>query len=754
MGNLKIVGTDELVETRLTESDSTTSIEAGLTVDKDTFNRSLSGHIQRQFQFNKDAREEAGIEDDILNSTRAYNAKYSPKDLTRIKSGSKIFVNLTATRCRVACSWIRDILQSAKFKPYSLSPTTKPDIPATAKRVIEEALDKEFGMLLEEATEEQTTETAQASIRELNKNKRDYADAIAEDINEQAKYELKKIERKVDDELEAGGWDTALSQFIEDFTILPTAFMKGPVITKRKALTWVNGKPVEQYKYVYVNKRISPLDMYPSPNATAINDGNLIEHIRLSRGELDNLRDLDAYDSEAIERVLTDATPLSSTSSYLFNSAVENEKAEEEKRGTDNKANTDVLHGLHYFGSAPAKVLKEWGMTDEELGSAGDTKEIEIEAIWVEGEVVKCIINDDPLLRRPYYKASWQNIPGSFWGRSLPSIMESEQRMCNATARSLSNNMGISSGPQMEVYIDRLADAGDITEVYPMKIWQVMSDPTGAGGRAVQWFQPPSNAKELLAVFQDFEKKADDAIGIPKYAHGNEQLGQAAQTATGLSMLLESSSKSIKDAIRNIDYGLIKPRIEYQFYWHMLNDDEDTYTGDIDVVVTGSSTITIHGAEQLRRNEFLQITANEIDQGIIGVEGRAVILREVSKDLNLPDNAVPTPLELKKKEKEKEAMQAQAAEQEKAELEKSLAATRLQVDGQKEMHQGTLQVKAIELELKKQKQDIETQLKALELQSKNDVEIRKDQTKKEEAAIKDLSNKREAAIKLRTGEGF
>ena len=341
-----------------------------------------------------------------------------------------------------------------------------------------------------------------------------------------------------------------------------------------------------------------------------------------------------------------------------------------------------------------------------------ENKYWEIEAILVGTEVIKCKLNDDPLKRRPYYKASYQNIPGAFWGRSLPSLMRDIQRMCNACARALASNMGLAAGPQIELYIDRLADAGDIEEIKPLKIWQVTNDPTGAQGRAINFFQVPSIANELLGVYEKFEQKADDATGIPRYSYGNERVGGAAQTASGLSMLLESATKSIKDAIRHIDVGLIVPRVEYQFFWNIIKN-KVPYTGDIDVLALGSSTLTMKGAQTAKRQEFLQITANENDQRLMGPECRAELLRQLGKDLGLTAKIVPSRLELRKKIEEEKAQQQQMmemqAQQQQGGSNASLEATRMQIEGQERMHQQTQAIKAKELELKEMK-DIDNAL--------------------------------------------
>jgi hypothetical protein len=47
----------------------------------------------------------------------------------------------------------------------------------------------------------------------------------------------------------------------------------------------------------------------------------------------------------------------------------------------------------------------------------------------------------------------------------------------------------------------------------------------------------------------------------------------------------------------------------------------------------------------LRRNEFLQATANPIDAQIVGIPGRAEILRETAKDLNMDTTRIVPPRE-------------------------------------------------------------------------------------------------------------
>jgi hypothetical protein len=718
-----------------------------------TFYSALSGHLASRFQEFKDARFNSGIETEIVNSQRAFNSQYNPRDLAKIKAGggSEIFMAVTNTKCRAIASWIKDILMNPNVDSFMIEPTPLQDLPGDLKQKIEEEINAEMEerkRVADEAAQAPPPEEgqpqppqpvskvqeAEKTLREVNQLRRDISDAVYEEIKKEGLFQIKQIERLIKDQLIEGKWVEALSDFIDDFVVSPTAIMKGPVIVKNKKLTWVNGEPVVSEDYVFENKRVSALDFYPSPSSTTIEDGDCLEHVRYSKSDIRAMKGMPFYKNDMIDKVLED--PISN----WFNiSSIEDDKAEIEKRGTEHEMNKDVIHGIHYFGKVTGELLLEWGGEESEFDISDPTEEYEVEVLMVGPEVIKCQINDDPLSRRPYYKASFCNIPGSFWGRSLPSIIEDDQRMCNATARSLADNLGLSSGPQVELYIDRLADAGEITDIHPHKIWQLTSDKTGGGGRAINFFSVPSNAAELLNVYDSFEKKADDASGLPKYAHGGSQGQGAAATAHGLSMLLESASKSIKNAIRNIDYGLIVPRVQYQFYYNLLKNPDLNYTGDVVVNALGSSALTIKGSQQLRRNEFLTATANPTDMAVLGVEGRAEILRVMADDLGLGKNIVPDNLELKRKAEEQTKRAQEEAQAQGSEKEIGLKATQLQVEGQMAMHQETQAVKKMELDHKARMDDILSRIKILEIEQRGEESAASREHKSQDTRVKEAN---------------
>ena len=260
----------------------------------------------------------------------------------------------------------------------------------------------------------------------------------------------------------------------------------------------------------------------------------------------------------------------------------------------------------------------------------------------VNNTVIRAVLNYDPLARKPYYLASYEAKPGSVDGKGVTDLCRDSQAMVNATARALANNMGISSGPQVGVNISRLPTGEDITEMHPWKIWQFQSSEYNDGSQPLQFFQPNSNANELMAVFEKFSERADEDTMIPKYMTGGHTPG-ASRTSSGLSMLISNAGKGIKQVISNIDQNVIIPAIERLYHDNLRYSEDPDLVGDVNINARGASSLVVKEAEAIRRNEFLQLVLNSpVAQEIVGMDGAAELLREAAMNLNSnPDRIVP-----------------------------------------------------------------------------------------------------------------
>jgi hypothetical protein len=305
------------------------------------------------------------------------------------------------------------------------------------------------------------------------------------------------------------------------------------------------------------------------------------------------------------------------------------------------------------------RLLREWGLSAEEVP---DTAMMYDANVWLSGRwVIKATLNYDLLGDKPYRTTSFIKVPGAFWGKAPPELIEDVQSMCNAAARALSNNMGIASGPQVEVTTDRLAPGEKVTQMYPWKIWQTVSDPMGSGRPAINFMQPDDRSGPLMQVYAQFARMADEQSGIPAYMYGDGNAGGAGRTASGLSMLMGSAGKGIRQVIMRIDFDVLGPMVTSQFNWNMQYVDRADIKGDCEVVPRGAVTLANREQLNVRRVEFLQATANPIDAEIVGMPGRAAIIREVVKGLAMPaDEIVPSKDEMESKEAIKKALEQQA----------------------------------------------------------------------------------------------
>lgn len=600
--------------------------------------QSLAGHIRRHWSLAKDAKQT--IEKDMLSALRSRRGEYDPDTLSRIRQqgGSEIYMMLFATKARQAKALLTDVIVgSGSEKPWTIQPTPDPDLPPTEVDQIMQAT--------QQLVMQAEMSGMPMSIADIRQMLVDAKQALENQVMETARIYAQRAEKKIEDICVEGGWLDAIDQFLDDLMVFKTAFLKGPVVRKVPQLKWEQGpdgtfQPVTVAEQRLEFERVDPFNIYPAPWSKTVHDGFLIERHKLSRADLNAMIGIDGYNEAAIREVLKDHGS-GGLHEWL---SVDTERAAAEGRDTLSAGTerSDLIDALQYWGSVSGAMLREWGMGEDEVPD--ETKEYEVEAWLIGTHVIKAVLNPDPLHRRPYYADGYSRIPGAFWHNSLFDCIRDCQDMCNSAARALANNMGISSGPQVQINVDRLPAGEKLEEMFPWKLWQVSSDPMGSSAKAIDFFQPSSNANELMGVFQRFSEIADEYSGIPRYMTGLAGgEGGAGRTASGMSMMITNASKQIKQLLSSIDLHVIGPSIERTYQWLMQYDPDSGLKGDLKIMARGALSLVTKEAAQVRRNEFLMATGNPVDLQIMGLEGRAEILREAAKGLNLnPDKVIPS----------------------------------------------------------------------------------------------------------------
>lgn len=576
------------------------------------------------------------INDLMLRAMRQRNGEYEADKLQAIRKqgGSQVYMMLTEVKCRAAESWLRDILLDTGFPPWDMQPTPIPDLAPDQTEQIQQAFAERVVGLIQQ--------TGQApSPADMMEMKELVAQEYRFKILQAAQTRVDGMKTRIDDQFAQGGWADAFNEFITDLVTFPCAFIKGPIVRRQRHLGWVKGPDgrttVEASERLAPEfERVSPFNIYPEPGITRLNDGYLFEYHKLSRSALADLIGVPGYDDAAIRKAI-EAGPGQS----WVSETIETQREEEERKYYTEMRPTDIFDALEFWGKVSGKMLREWGMDVEEVPD--EAREYDANVWMVGNYVIKAVLNYDPLGEKPYAKTSFIKTPGAFWGRGIPEIIEDLQNICNAAARALVNNMAVASGPQVEVNLDRIPPNEDITQLYPWKIWQTLNDPLGSSAPAVRFNQPTDNATTLMAVYERFSRLADDHSGIPAYIYGDVDVRGAGRTASGLSMLMGSAGKGIRQVVMHIDTDVTKPVVKRQFVYNMRYDPDESIKGDADIIPRGAINLAVRETVNVRRVEFLNATNNEVDMQIVGIEGRAALLREVAKSLQMPvDDIIPS----------------------------------------------------------------------------------------------------------------
>ena len=639
---------------------------AAVTANSEPVIQQLAAYIRGKWIYARMAKEYT-IEQRMLKSVRARRGEYDPDKSAQLReqNSAMIFMMLTSNKCRAASSWLRDVLLTgADDKPWSLKPNP---IPELEPDILQDLMAK-----AQQKLEEMLAQGINPTDVEVRQMLLDFKDEAMRQLTDIAKETASRMERKMHSQLLEGEWTTAFAQFIDDLVTFPSAILKGPVVRNKPMLKWVENKQSQQWDLDVQNtlalewERVDPFMLYPAPDASVINDGYLIERHKLSRSDLVEMINVDGYSDGAIRQVL-DEYGKGGLRDWIY---IDLTKANAEGKSTvaAGQNPSELIDALQFWGSVQGKLLRDWGMSEEEVPDP--LAEYPIEA-WLIGRwIIKAVVNPDPLGRKPYYKASYEEVPGAFWGNSVADLCRDTQDICNAAARALVNNMGLASGPQVVYNIDRLPPGENVTQIFPWKIWQVTSDPINGNQAPVSFYQPNSQANELLTVYEKFATLADEYTGIPRYMTGGSPTGGAGRTASGMSMLMTNAGKSIKQVIANIDEHVVKPCIDRLYYYNMRYSDDMDLKGDIHIQARGAASLLEKEAAQQRRNEFLTVALNSpIAQQVIGMEGIAELLRQSAKTLDLNvDEIIPSEYVIKQKEAAAQQQQAQMQQMQQMEM--------------------------------------------------------------------------------------
>lgn len=590
----------------------------------------LSSYIWRCWEAAKSAK--TLVSSDMLDDLRRRNGEYDPHKLAAIRKqgGSEIYMQLVNHKCRAAESWIFDMIFQPGVRPFRARPTPEPDVPPDVRMQLAQFVVEEAQMAIAQGL----AVTPQA----VYDRAREVASTVRERIREEARVKAERMECAIDDILMEGSWYEALETFIRNLVTFQSAILKGPAIRKHSKLTWQRdavGKwvPAVETKLTPFFCAPSPFDIYPAPDSRGPDDGFVFERMTIRRRHIFQMIGVPGYDETAIRKALGEYQK-----GFSLMVDIDQQRRALEEAGNYDLSPDKALDVLEFHGHIPGSMLLEWGMSPEQIDDP--EAEYAVCAMQIGRHTIRCVLNEDPLGRNPYMVASFDPTPGSWWGRGVSRILRDVQDVCNAAARAMVNNLGLSSGPMVEMEVDRLSEGEDVTSLYPWRIFQTKSSKT-TPAPAVRFHNVPNYAESLMRVYEFFSRLADNYAGIQSFDTGVNPKAGAAATASGLSMLMGASNRQMKRVLVSVD-SVIEGSVQRVHTHLMLHGPDPDVKGDAQIEAMGALSMVAKEQQQLRKTEFLAATNNPLDSQIMGPTGRAELLRDVVKTFDMdPDRIIP-----------------------------------------------------------------------------------------------------------------
>lgn len=600
----------------------------------------LALHVMGAFEEAKAHRVKTGVEQDLIDDLLTSRNTYTSK--TKENDDYDIYLGATNQKQRAGRAWLGDILEPAAEKPYAILPSPEPSLAEEDMELVAEALERELQQFGSFSREELISRAAEL---------KGVAQQRTKEVAEEAAAQM---EKRIHDQMAEGGFRRAFGEFLDDFMVYSSSFIKGPTLRHRMRPVWRENEMVYEVRPILEVDRISPFDIYPSPDASTPNEGAyLIERKQYSRKSVEEMMQSSLYDETALRKVLAmhgsgymldglaadymrdDVSDLKSALAKRYRAV--GSLGQEVATSQDKQSFAPVYDCIQYYGCVSGAMLAMQGIEDLDVHKTYEAE------IWVIGGVtVRAQLNMIPDHSRRIYTSSFHKQPGSFWGTSMRKLLDMPQRTINGCVQKLITNLSFTGGPIFEYDAERLENETDIDKITPLRMYSTNSYGTPTNAPAFRMHTIPTNTAELMSVIDQMMKLIDDISGIPAYILGNPNVSGAGRTAFGLSMMMGNAAKGIKARLADIDEDAIEPMVDAFVRYNMLHDPDPSIKGDMHVQARGATGLLQREMAQARNAEILQYMTPYA--GLIPQEGMIYLLRKVLKDADMdPDKIMPDP---------------------------------------------------------------------------------------------------------------
>ena len=575
-----------------------------------------------------------------LRAYRNYRGLYGPDVQFTEAEKSRVFIKVTKTKTLAAYGQIVDVLFANNKFPLSIEPTELPegvvaDVHFDPKEPEElqssTALSSPYGFMGDgtEFPKGATEKTLQEKLGALSNKLEPVENKLKEGPGKTptaiefspALIAAKKMEKKIHDQLEESGANKNLRSSAFEMALFGTGIMKGPFATDKEYPNWnSDGEYDPVFKTIPQVAHVSVWSFYPDPDANNMDEAQFaIERHKMSRTQLRNLKKRPYFRSQVIDEAI---------------SLGENY---DKKYWEDDLSDYAPEHGIDRF-----EVLEYWGMVDTDMLEdngveiPNELKEFdELQAnIWIcNNRLLRMVLNPFKPAKIPYVAAPYELNPYSFFGVGIAENMDDTQTLMNGFMRMAVDNAVLSGNLIVEVDETNLVPGQDLS-LYPGKVFRRQG---GAPGQAIFGTKFPNVSQENMMLFDKARVLADESTGLPSYSYGQTGVMGVGRTASGISMLMNAASGSIKTVIKNVDDYLLRPLGEGFFRFNMQFDFDPEIKGDLEIKARGTESLMATEVRSQRLMQFLQVASNPVLAPFAKFQ---FIIREIAKSMDLDPDKV------------------------------------------------------------------------------------------------------------------
>jgi len=574
-----------------------------------------------------------------LRSYRNYRGLYGSDVQFTEAEKSRVFIKVTKTKTLAAYGQMVDVLFAGHKFPISVEPTVLPegvvsDVSFDPKKPEqlkgETSLSSPYGFQGDgkELPAGATEKTLQEMLGPVEE-KLGEIEGLEEGVGKTptsvtfspAMIAAKNMEKKIMDQLQESGANKQLRSTVFEMALFGTGVMKGPFAVDKEYPNWDdegNYSPI--FKTIASTSHVSVWNFFPDPDAANMDEAQyVIERHKMSRTQLRALKKRPYFRENVIDEV------------------IEQGENYDKKYWEDDLSDYSPDYGVDRF-----EVLEYWGNCDVQMlldNGVDIPKELEEQDelqtnIWVcNGKLLRMVLNPFKPSTIPYMAAPYELNPYSFFGVGIAENMDDTQTLMNGFMRMAVDNAVLSGNLLIEVDETNLVPGQDLS-VYPGKVFRRQG---GAPGQAIFGTKFPNVSGENLQLFDKARQLADESTGMPSFAHGQTGVSGVGRTASGISMLMNAASGSIKTVVKNIDDYLLRPLGEGFFRFNMQFNFDKSIKGDLEVVARGTESLMANEVRSQRLMSFLQTASNP---ALAPFAKFNYIIREIAKAMDLDPDKV------------------------------------------------------------------------------------------------------------------